>query len=235
MFCCMTLGQMMLKTWLYFIPRKKKVRLETRIRRRRGGTREHSRCYMVSRYKAKAVVVVSTKKNNFIMLKEDICHVRDALSNGVFFSWWKDRNNEASFVCYVLFITSDQKRNNFDWHCACVPIACHGKDRCRLRQPPGIVQEQQQEAGSCKILQFPGPQEAASHWSHPVWTLQWHHRHRWTKIPPYLDIGRTDKHSACNRHTFIITKLFPSFLILFSCPFFSREGEGIVGNGLETF
>lgn len=48
--------------------------------------------------------------------------------------------------------------------------------------------EQQQEAGSRKVLQFPGPQEAASYRSHPDRALQRHHRHRWTTIPPYLDI-----------------------------------------------
>lgn len=47
----MSLGLLMLMTVLSMVLRKRKVRLGTRIRRRRDGTREPSRCCTVSRYK----------------------------------------------------------------------------------------------------------------------------------------------------------------------------------------
>lgn len=95
--------------------------------------------------------------------------------------------------------------------------ARYGEDRCGVGQSARTVPKQQQKAGSSQVLQFPRPQEAASHRGHPDRALQRHHRHGRTKIPPHLDVGR-NKHSACNRHTcFLVFKLLNS--LPFYCVF----------------
>lgn len=46
---CVHASQLKLNALFSIVLRKRKVRLGTRTRRRRDGTREHSRCYMASR------------------------------------------------------------------------------------------------------------------------------------------------------------------------------------------
>lgn len=48
--------------------------------------------------------------------------------------------------------------NDFS-HSVCLEGAC--QDRSRVNQPARPVQEQQQEAGSCQVLQLPGTEKAA--------------------------------------------------------------------------
>lgn len=48
----------MLMLMFVVVLRKRKVRVETRIKRRRDGTREPSRCCMVSRYKKRLLFLI---------------------------------------------------------------------------------------------------------------------------------------------------------------------------------
>lgn len=77
--------------------------------------------------------------------------------------------------------------------------ARHGKDRRRLGQPAGAVPEQQPEAGRRQVLQLPGAEEAAGHRDHPDGALQRHRRLRRSKIPPHLNIERTER-TFCLQH-----------------------------------
>lgn len=62
----------------------------------------------------------------------------------------------------------------------------HGQNRRPVGQPAGPVQEQQQEAGGCQVLQLPGPEEAAGGGARPGGALQRHHSYTWTSLPHHL-------------------------------------------------
>lgn len=49
------------------------------------------------------------------------------------------------------------------------------------------MQEQQQEAGGCKVLQLPGPEEAAGGGAGPGGAVQRHHRDARTSLPHHLE------------------------------------------------
>lgn len=49
------------------------------------------------------------------------------------------------------------------------------------------MQEQQQEAGGCKVLQFPGPEEAAGGGARAGGAVQRHHRYAWTSLSYHLE------------------------------------------------
>lgn len=62
----------------------------------------------------------------------------------------------------------------------------NGQNRCPVGQLAGSVQEQQQEAGGCQVLQFPGPEEAASSGARPGGAVQRHRGYAWTSLPHHL-------------------------------------------------
>ena len=61
-----------------------------------------------------------------------------------------------------------------------------GQNRRAVGQPAGPVQEQQQEAGSCQVLQLPGSEEAAGSGAGPGGALQRHHSYTWASLPRHL-------------------------------------------------
>lgn len=62
----------------------------------------------------------------------------------------------------------------------------YGQNRCPVGQLAGSVQEQQQEAGGCQVLQFPGPEEAAGSGARPGGAVQRHRGYAWTSLPHHL-------------------------------------------------
>lgn len=68
-------------------------------------------------------------------------------------------------------------------------VDTEGDDQNRrpVGQPAGSVQEQQQEAGSCQVLQFPGSEEAAGGGARPGGAVQRHHSYARTSLPHHLE------------------------------------------------
>lgn len=71
-----------------------------------------------------------------------------------------------------------------------------GQNRRPVGQPAGSVQEQQQEAGSCEVLQFPGPEEAAGGGARPGGAVQRHHSYARTSLPHHLENTTKRLHSV---------------------------------------
>lgn len=61
------------------------------------------------------------------------------------------------------------------------------QNRRPVDQPAGSVQEQQQEAGSCQVLQFPGSEEAAGGGARPGGAVQRHRSYARTSLPHHLE------------------------------------------------